>query len=106
MTRRRVLVVLGVLAAGGMLAAGGWWLTTPRVLFTPEQVEQITAGMTLEEVEAILGAPPGDYTTRPLSPEAAVIRQLCRPGGRGQLIWRSDGLPSSPAAAEWVADDG
>src|SRR6516165_10504661 len=56
-------VCLGVISlAGGMLIAViVWlWLVTPRI--SEEQVEMIQVGMSLGEVEAILGCRPGNYT--------------------------------------------
>jgi hypothetical protein len=62
--RKRLLLCLGAVAAGLALA---WW--GPRALLaptlhnlTPESFERVQEGMTLAEVEATLGGPPGDYT--------------------------------------------
>ena len=60
MTRRRLL--LFALAAVVVLAAGVW-LLWPQPAITPENAAKIKQGMTLMEVEAILGAPAGDYRT-------------------------------------------
>ncbi|SRR5260370_6050871 len=61
MTRRRLLLVVsaGVLAASLALGAGAW-LRWPRTAITRENAAKIHIGMTLAEVEAILGGPPRD----------------------------------------------
>jgi hypothetical protein len=63
MRRKRVIVglaVLALVAAAAMLA----WPRDPRPCRAT--FEQVRAGMTLEEVEAIVGGPPGVYTDRPV----------------------------------------
>jgi hypothetical protein len=61
MRRRTLLVVLAGLA---MVVAAGAVVFWPRPeLITPENFERIRVGMSQVEVEAILGGPPGDYTT-------------------------------------------
>src|SRR5580765_8262874 len=37
----------------------------PRHRINPETFARITTGMTLAEVQEMMGVPPGDYTTRP-----------------------------------------
>ena len=59
MRRRRVIVGFVVLAAGGLAAVA---LTLLRPTPLEERVRRIQTGMTLAEVEAVLGAPPGDHT--------------------------------------------
>jgi hypothetical protein len=59
--KRAVVVVILLL----VLVTGLWFLTKPR----PHQInqvgfDQITEGMTQQEVEEVLGGPPGDYTDR------------------------------------------
>jgi hypothetical protein len=44
-----------------------WWLGKPRPDINRANFERIKKGMTLREVEAIIGAPAGDYTTEPTS---------------------------------------
>jgi hypothetical protein len=60
MTRRRFLFLS--LAAAVVALAIGVWLLWPRTAITRENAEKIRLGMTLAEVEAILGGPPGNYT--------------------------------------------
>jgi hypothetical protein len=61
MRMRRPFVKLAVVL---LLAGAGALLLTahgPRPRLTAENYGRIRPGMTLAEVEAILGAPPGDY---------------------------------------------
>jgi hypothetical protein len=77
MTRRRRLLVFGLLA--GLLALGiGAWLLSPRTtVITRENAANLRAGMSLAEVEEILG-PERDDSTGPtegewLAPEAWML---------------------------------
>jgi hypothetical protein len=59
-SRRRLLLLGGVilfLAVGVLI----WCLTRPNPQIDRERFGQLKDGMTLAEVEAILGAPPGNY---------------------------------------------
>ena len=58
MRRRRVIVGFVVLAAGGLAAVA---LTLLRPIPLEDRVHRIQPGMTAAEVEAVLGAPPGNY---------------------------------------------
>src|SRR5579884_3018992 len=61
--RRVALSLAGLVAAGVVVAVlMGQWKATPRI--TEEQVEKIQVGMTLEQVDAVLGCRPGNYTPR------------------------------------------
>jgi hypothetical protein len=60
MTRRRVLL-LGSVAAAAALALAVWALS-PSSAINAENAARITPGMTLAEVEAILGGPARDET--------------------------------------------
>jgi hypothetical protein len=51
--------LLSLLVLGGLTAG---CLRLPQVTVTAQTVARITRGMTLQEVEAILGGPAGDYT--------------------------------------------
>jgi hypothetical protein len=64
MRRRKLLVALAGLAVVGILASVlvPLRVRTPRI--TEAQVEMIRVGMTLDEVEAVLGCCPGNYTPR------------------------------------------
>jgi hypothetical protein len=62
MTARRCLLVFGLLP--GVLALGaGVLLLWPRTAITRENAAKIKEGMTLAQVEALLGGPPRSETT-------------------------------------------
>src|SRR4051812_18163811 len=65
MTRRRWLL-LGMVVAAAVLAAGLWLIQPPRSAINGENAAKIRRGMTLAEVEAILGGPPRADSTCPL----------------------------------------
>jgi outer membrane protein assembly factor BamE (lipoprotein component of BamABCDE complex) len=57
-TRWALAVGLGLAVAAGVAV----WLAIPRrPTITAEQFAQVRKGMTQQEVEAVLGCPPGDY---------------------------------------------
>jgi hypothetical protein len=68
MTKRRHLLVFGPLVVWLALGVSGWMLW-PRAGITRENAAKIQVGMTLEEVEAILGGPARDETTGPVVPD-------------------------------------
>jgi hypothetical protein len=63
MTTRRRLLVFGLLATLIGLGVGGWLLWPKSTAITRESAAKIQKGMTLAEVEAILGGPARDDTT-------------------------------------------
>jgi hypothetical protein len=89
--RRRRLLVLAVLGAAVALA-GGAWLLWPRPAITTaitlENAAKIQQGMTLAEVEAILGGPPRNETEA----VGIVVNFPEGFGGfePGALLWNSD----------------
>src|SRR5262245_11545526 len=64
-TRRRRMVVVGLLAALGALGLT-LWLLWPRTAITLENAARIESGMTRAQVEAILGGPARDEAGGPL----------------------------------------
>jgi outer membrane protein assembly factor BamE (lipoprotein component of BamABCDE complex) len=62
--RRRLFIVLSLLACL-LLAGYVAWLLWPRTAITRENAALIRQGMTVAEVEAILGGPARDETTGP-----------------------------------------
>ncbi len=83
-TRRLVLLALTTFV---VLVAGAWALW-PRTAITPENAAKIQEGMTLAQVEEILGGPERDDTTGPLECSMGFSVIL---GNRPQpLIWISD----------------
>jgi hypothetical protein len=107
MTTRRRLLVFGLLA--GLLALGvGGWLVWSRTAITRENAAKITEGMTLAEVEAILGGPERDESTRPTALDADP--RLAGPGGNKTVgfAWDfgpafTDGRPMD-ARKMWATD--
>ncbi len=68
MPRKRIvyLGMMSVIAAIISWALALSFMREPRkITFAQELADQISIGMTRDEVEAILGCPPGDYTTGP-----------------------------------------
>ncbi len=58
---RRLLLALGVALAVLVAPGAIWWFLPPRPGVTAANCARIKKGMRLEEVEAILGGPPGVY---------------------------------------------
>jgi hypothetical protein len=90
---RRASLLLALPGLAALLAAiAAWWLTfhghVPR--FTEDQYRKIHVGMTRDEVETLLGCPPGDYAQgRDLLPIDIGMYEPV--------------IPSAPYL-EWVAD--
>jgi hypothetical protein len=58
---------------------------------TRENFERIRTGMSRAEVEAILGGPPGDYTTGPTEKDLLELSAADTPEGpRYLVIWEGD----------------
>jgi hypothetical protein len=97
MKRRRLLILAGVTlaAAVGIPAAAQYHAASQRLargrLIDREHCDRIKAGMTRAEVEAALGGPSGDFTTREVW-FSAYGRPL-------DLLWEGD-------RATWTADQG
>jgi hypothetical protein len=89
--RRRVLVLV-MLAAAGLAGYVGWlWLAIPPHRINVATFRGIQHGMTLAEVEAILGVPPGDYRDRTAGWPV------------GALFLRND--EDQPVKQEWHSDE-
>jgi hypothetical protein len=87
--RRGLFIALGLLVCL-LLAASAAWLLCPRSAITPANAERIKAGMTLAEVETILGGPAQNANTGPIVYDATVGR-VDHSGPPGDLrIWQSD----------------
>jgi hypothetical protein len=106
MSRRRLLVSLGVAACVGLAGLLAWLNSrTPRI--DAQSFEQICPGMTLAEVEAVLCAPPGDYGGE----RVYIVHDEVRDGvRRGGLIGSSDRykewLGEEIAVLVWLDDEG
>ena len=89
MKRKRVLLIFGCLA-GVLLAAYATGLFPRWHRITNENIGAIRDGMTEREVEAILGAPAGDYSSG-TSELALMARRMDRESwNSGAKIWVSD----------------
>ena len=79
MRRRKLLVALAV----GVVVAAAAVVLWPRPdRITQENCDRIEKGMSQAEVEAILGGPPGDYTTRQvyvLMPIISLVLEILPP---------------------------
>jgi hypothetical protein len=91
MRSRRIKRLIG-LAAVVVFFAGTlvWWLAISGPRITPAAYSQIRLGMTRGDIEAIIGAPPGDYCER----------DTRRPNGRVVLFSRTDTDP--PLLERWT----
>jgi hypothetical protein len=89
-SRRRLLVLLAGLAAGAVVLTVGYRALQPQepVLFA-DAYERLEFGMTLEEVTASLGHPPGNYAR----------------DHRNEYGWREHGLRRSFSAEHWWEGD-
>jgi hypothetical protein len=67
MTRHRVLLFVLLATVASAVVAGG--LLWPRTTITRPNAQRIEKGMTLAEVESILGGPARNDTTGPVVPE-------------------------------------
>jgi hypothetical protein len=67
---RRLLLFMVAATAAGLAVA---WLLWPRTAITTENAAKVCEGMTLAEVEAILGGPARDESTGPLTAAAAEV---------------------------------
>jgi hypothetical protein len=88
MNRRARRPLLLTLAATLLVTLVAVWLLWPRTAITRENAEKIRPGMTLAEVEAILGGPARDESTGPPASDLSeALEAYDRPG---RLKWQSD----------------
>lgn len=88
---RRLFIGLVSFAFFGFLALGAWSVIRPRHCINRDGFERIRVGMTEEEVESVLGRPPGDYSTRvhwTFGETHGVIRDWCQ--WTEEKRWKSD----------------
>src|SRR4051794_33702320 len=57
MSRRKLLIALSLVAAVLVAPAAGFFVQFHGRLITPEQADRVKSGMTLEEVQRVLGSP-------------------------------------------------
>jgi hypothetical protein len=114
MRRRSLLVLLAGLA---MVVAALEFVLWPRPdRITHENFDRIRAGMTMADVEAILGGPPGEYRTGPTvrgnAPLAEVPAEVLRTEvDEWDLFWDSadadsDPFEVKPFGSTWGSDQG
>jgi hypothetical protein len=93
MRNRRRMLVLGVLAAClGLATCAGWWRLSAPPRINWDDFRQLKAGMTQEEVEAILGGPPGDYSAGPPQNKQNITISFADDPILTRKEWRSDTL--------------
>jgi hypothetical protein len=117
MTRRRVLLLGSVAVVVALVV--GWWAVPRPSAINPENAAKINEGMTLAEVEAILGGPPLDESTMGILRDAvtndeAIPRRIEGPrwgaGKRDGSIhrWASDAayirIIGNTAGGVWAVD--
>ena len=108
MGRRRVLL-LGSAAVVVVGLAIGVWTLWPRTAITEENAAKLRPGMTLAEVEAILGGPARIETTGPTRANADMensggSNSCC--SGRTANAARSPGIPIPSLSTRCVARSG
>jgi hypothetical protein len=92
--RRRTLLVALAAVALGLTGYAGWQAFTSGHRINKATFHQIGSGMTLAEVEALLGAPPGNYAPPELSEVIEAINAWAdadSPEPRVETWWSEDG---------------
>jgi hypothetical protein len=108
MTTRRRLLVFGPLAVAALVV--GMWLLWPRTAITRENAAKIQAGMTLAEVEAILGGPARDEATGHLTADLERRPEEDEPGWEFRceielmFVFRNGAWFSWDGVHEWSSD--
>jgi hypothetical protein len=100
MTRRRVLL-LGSVAVVAGVAVTVWALWPAATAITSDNGARITNGMTLAEVEALLGGPARDETTGPV--ERIEPPEFAPPDSRG-IRWRIAIIDMRAGVQRWESD--
>jgi SmpA / OmlA family len=110
--RRWWIWVLAIVLAGGGALPLCYYLILPKVQATRDNYEKIRRGMNEQEVEAILGGPPGDYTTGPWRVELREAwdkghtrRLWISDSGRIAVFFDQQGLARSAAFVELHVDE-
>ena len=101
--KKRLLLKLGLVAllGAGLFVAWLWW-TVPRTGICRYTANQVKEGMTLNDVEAIIGLPPGDYCTKPWRLMNYYARKFwCSDDGLILVTLDEDGLVTS---TEFISD--
>jgi hypothetical protein len=107
-----LLVAVALMLLGG--AGVAVWLRAPRHHITAENVKRIKEGMTQQEVEAIVGAPAGNYAAGrsfavylagPSAPRWGQRWESTKDRGLGDLH-AAEWLGDEAAVEVWFAQDG
>lgn len=91
---RRRLTLVAVFALLVLVGIGAWLLWPPSTMITRANADSIRAGMTIAEVEEILGGPPRDESTGPVIGEEADISGVIDK----QPLWFIEGQRFRPEA--------
>jgi SmpA / OmlA family len=86
---RRAIRTSGLLACLGLLGLVALSLTWPRPGVSRANYDRIRYGMTQEAVEAVLGGPPGDYTSNAYD-WSWVLNHRGYPTGHSCRTWTAD----------------
>src|SRR5687768_13218954 len=92
MTKRQLVWIAAAGAVLGCAVIAQWWILAPSHGITYESASQLRHDMTMEELEALLRVPPGDYST---NPHAQKVREASRGlptprEGYDRIEWLSD----------------
>jgi hypothetical protein len=113
--RKRLLVLAGIAVAAAVMVPAALEVHTYRQmlargrLIDQEHCERIQKGMRQDEVEAILGGPPGDFTTQPVAFGVPCLTGLPRlrwehwVGNRAMILVRFD--EQDRVQLVWLSDD-
>jgi hypothetical protein len=113
--RKRLLILLGAVLAAAVLVPAALELhayrqkLARRRLIDQEHCDRIKVGMIQDEVEAILGGPPGDFTTQPVAFGGPCLTGLPRlrwerwAGNRAMILVRFD--EQDRVQLVWLGDD-
>jgi len=88
--RKRLLVVTGLLAILGVSAFVVVWLVLPRDRISESNCQLIREGMSLLEVEAVLGGPAGAYTSDGKDWSMGMLSNGMRQTGHTVQVWVGD----------------
>src|SRR4051812_17239665 len=88
MTRRRIAVVFAGLAGFALAATWALAFIRPSAVLNYHRYSQLTSGMRVVEIEAVLGGPPGDYRTEDVRPFG--ITSLVGPASWQKLTWQGN----------------
>jgi hypothetical protein len=107
MKNRRLWMLLMAVGAGLAVLPIPWYAVSPRSGVTQANYERIREGMTLPEVENLLGGPPGNYSRIPDKEAGLWTIDPSRPDlNRQFFIGREVWIGNELAVAVWFDDQG